>query len=97
MLPEVDVVVGIQVPVALPRDVRIVWMAEGDAEEERRVPFEAGVVVQPADGVKVTSSSNSSWFVTSATPASFTELMLWYHQSIRSPGRRSGVQPKSPG
>ncbi len=40
-----------------------------------------------------TSSSYSSWKVVAATPASFTESMLWYHLSIRSNGRsQSGVQ-----
>ena len=49
---QVDVLVAVEVPVALPGDVRIVRVAEGDAEHERRVPLVAGVVVQAPDRVE---------------------------------------------
>ncbi len=49
---EVDVVVGVEIPVASPRDVRVVRVGERHAEEERDVTLVAGVVVEPADRVE---------------------------------------------
>ena len=49
---QVDVLVGVEIPVTAARDVGVVRMAEGHAEQERDVALEAGVVVQPANRVE---------------------------------------------
>ncbi len=49
---QVDLLVRVEIPVALTCDVRIVRMTERDAEQEGVVAFVTRVVVQPADGVE---------------------------------------------
>ena len=74
----------------------IVRMGEAGDQQNGRSSSDAGQVVQRTRTAWCpTSSSNSSWFVTSATPAPVTLSMLWYHQSIRSCGAPSRASNRS--
>ena len=88
-----DVLVAIEVPVALRHGERIVRVGEGGDEQERPP------VVRPRDVEDRPLGGEGDLVVevelvgAQQTPASATELMLWY-QLGRSPGwSQSGVQP----
>ena len=73
-------------------------MGEGHDQQPRPLVVVAGQVVQRAHALVADLVVDSSWLVTSATPAFVTESMLWNHQSMRSSGcSQLGVHPKSAG